>query len=618
MPEITFLEREQLIWGNKLDMFYKIGIEARVTDFAVLLGASLSVLDEKEKYGYYFTKTKTQNGIYVVHSDGDLDYDSVRVPNNSVRPVLKNVSSLGIDGFDYNRDNQQHYFNYGEYPQKAVDKLDNGWLEKLYTSFSDELKLTGKTYTIDKGKPTIKPIVLNEYLYRNKKYVRVKANSCYFRESYMMSNGEYYKNDDYVWVEVLPIKWIYDKKNDIGVSEKLLLSGLIFDRHDYDGNFDNTVIKKSIDKYFSKEIVEVNKKKKEVIKNKEKVNPYNFDFSEVSEEEIIKGCVLSNIAVMLHGKSGDGKSARVKELDPDAEILYLINASPESLCGKSIFYNNEMIDIPPTWYIKLVDKCKKEPDKIHIVFFDEITNAPSSIQGLSFNIILDKEVNGKWKLPENARIVAAGNELEESMSSYGMSEPLFNRFAHVYIETKVDEWLNWASTPSESYERLDYKDENIPMKIHPSIYTYILYKGENVLRTEYNGKTPNADPRKWELASKILYKTNNPMMLRSLVGEEITRDFIDFCKEKVITLEDVINGNYTDEDLRMDTSKKYNTAVHLSSVNFEQVEIVREFVKKLGSETCALFDTLWSKGIDERLEKIREIKLSEKMGGNVL
>ena len=25
------------------------------------------------------------------------------------------------------------------------------------------------------------------------------------------------------------------------------------------------------------------------------------------------------------------------------------------------------------------------------------------------------------------------------MSSYGMSEPLFNRFAHVYIETKVEE-----------------------------------------------------------------------------------------------------------------------------------------------------------------------------------
>ena len=66
-----------------------------------------------------------------------------------------------------------------------------------------------------------------------------------------------------------------------------------------------------------------------MVKNatKKNYNPYNFDFSEVSEEEIIKGCVESNIAVMLHGKSGDGKSARVKELDPDAEIIYLIKSS---------------------------------------------------------------------------------------------------------------------------------------------------------------------------------------------------------------------------------------------------------------------------------------------------
>jgi hypothetical protein len=198
------------------------------------------------------------------------------------------------------------------------------------------------------------------------------------------------------------------------------------------------------------------------------------------------------------------------------------------------------------------------------------------------------------------------------MSAYKMSEPLFNRFAHVDIETKVEDWLMWASTPSETYERLDYKKENVPMKIHPSVYAFIAYKGENALRTKYTGKEPNADPRKWEMASKILYKTNKPEMIRSLVGEEVTQDFISFCKEKVITLEDVINGNYTDDDLNMDTSRKYNTAVHLSKVDFEHVEVVREFVKRLGPEICALFDTLWAQGLEERLEKIQEIKLSER------
>ena len=323
--------------------------------------------------------------------------------------------------------------------------------------------------------------------------------------------------------------------------------------------------------------------------------------------------VESNIAVFLHGKSSDGKSARVKELDPDCEIIYLVNATPDSLNGKTVFNSNtnEMIDIPPTWYIKLKERCESEPDKLHIVFFDELTNAVPSIQSMAFNIVLNKEVNGKWKLPDNARIVAAGNEYEESRAANEMVEPLFNRFAHVYINTTVESWLKWASTPSEEYKRLDYTCDDVPMKIHPSIYAYIAYKSysrEDVLRTPYDGKTPNADPRKWEMSSKVLYKTNNPEMLRSLIGDSLTRDFVMFTKRKVITVEDVISGNYNEEDLEMSLSEKYNTAVGLSSVSIEHIEVVRDFVKRLGPEICATFDTLWTHGDNERLEKIMELE----------
>ena len=234
---------------------------------------------------------------------------------------------------------------------------------------------------------------------------------------------------------------------------------------------------------------------------------------------------------------------------------------------------------------------------------------------MAFNIVLNKEVNGRWKLPDNARIVAAGNEYEESRAANEMVEPLFNRFAHVYINTTVESWLRWASTPIEEYKRLDYKEDNVPMKIHPSIYAYIAYKSysrEDVLRTPYDGKTPNADPRKWELSSKVLYKTNNPEMLRSLIGDCLTRDFVMFTKRKVITVEDVINGNYKEEDLEMSISEKYNTAVGLSSVSIEHIEVVRDFVKRLGPEICATFDTLWTHGDNERLEKIMELEINEK------
>jgi hypothetical protein len=107
-------------------------------------------------------------------------------------------------------------------------------------------------------------------------------------------------------------------------------------------------------------------------------------------------------------------------------------------------------------------------------------------------------------------------------------------------------------------------------------------------------------------------------MLRSLVGEEITADFTSFCKQQVITVQDVINGNYTNRDLEMNLSEKFATAVGLSSVDEKNLRRVREFVKLLGPEICATFDTLWIHGDEKRLEIIAEIKLEEQlMGENV-
>ena len=381
-----------------------------------------------------------------------------------------------------------------------------------------------------------------------------------------------------------------------------------------------------MDRYFSKDIIPSFSKeitpeeKKQIEENKAELekqrNPYGFNFGQVSEEDIIKGSLMSNVSVFLHGRSSEGKSARVKQFDPDCEIIYLRNATPDSLNGKSVYNSEtgEMIDVPPTWYKKICKKCEDESNKIHIIFFDEITNALPSIQGMAFNIILDGEINGIWKLPKNARIVAAGNDLNDSLAANTMAEPLFNRFAHVYINTTADSWLKWASTSNEEYERLDYKDQKPKMKIHPAIYSYVSYKSyskKDVLRTPYNGEKPNADPRKWEMASKVLYATGKPEMLRSLVGEDLTKDFVEFCKQKVITVEDVINNNYNDSDLQMSVSEKFATAVGLSSVDENNLEVVREFVYKLGAEIGATFDSIWAHGDEIRLEKLAEIKLTK-------
>ena len=484
-----------------------------------------------------------------------------------------------------------------------------------------KLQLTNNYYTADSRKEVeydeiFAPITFKEYKLEDKRLIKAVANTAQY-------NGvqSKYKNGDSIWVKVEPVYWLLDTKKHQMISEKILFAGVQFADNSNFTKFEETRIYQFLNTCFARELTQGLSEEllpiKDSIKDTKFSSSYNFDFSKVSEEDIIKGAIQSHVSVFLHGRSSDGKSSRVKQLDPDCVILYLRNATPDSLNGKSVYNasTGEMIDVPPTWYKKLQEKCEKEPNKLHIVFFDELTNALPSIQGMAFNIILDGEVNGIWKLPENARIVAAGNDLDDSLAANEMAEPLFNRFAHVYIDTTVDDWLDWAMTPDKNYEALDYQKQENSFKIHPAIYAYIAYNeaiSKYVLRTRYDGKKPNADPRKWEMASKVLYKTGKPEMLRALIGEDLTRDFIAFCTQKVLSIEDVLNENYSEEDLKMDTSKKYITIVNLSLVDEENVEVIRDFVAKLGKELLATFYLLWTHGDETRLEKIAELK-SEKI-----
>ena len=114
------------------------------------------------------------------------------------------------------------------------------------------------------------------------------------------------------------------------------------------------------------------------------------------------------------------------------------------------------------------------------------------------------------------------------------------------------------------------------------------------------------------MASKMLYKTEKPEMLRALVGEEITKEFVEFCSQRMITLEDVINENYKDIDIEeLNIAEKHATIMCLLQVEKDNIEKVREFVKKLGSEYVAVFDKMWTHGDENRLEIIAEQKLKK-------
>ena len=634
--DLTLLSEGQ-IWGNdkesQLEVIREYGTKAAITDLCVLTGSYLCEdtdynIDEdsslKGRTSWFWTRSDDNaDDVRTVIGTGDRNGTYRYRRDGAVRPVLQSsvifsqISPNRVRGY-----NGTEEVEYGEYPQYAADSRMQSILELEYNR---GMKKTGRSYTFDSVKyddycTGFKPVTYEEYEYQGKKYIRIKANSDFGGNKFKLSNGAFYRDDDYVWVEVSPVKWLIDDRTGILVSKIGLVSGIRFlgRNHNYKGDFSRTEMKEYLDRYMIHDLTQTatftrlqdmtpeekaqfEEKRKQAEKRR---NPYGLKFGQVSEEEIINGAIESGVAVFLHGPSSEGKSARVKQIDPTCEIIYLRNATPESLNGKSVYNQatGEMIDVKPTWLKKLEEKCEKEPDRFHIVFLDEITNALPSIQGIVFNIVLDREVNGIWKLPENARIVAAGNDMKDSLAANKLAEPLFNRFAHVYIKTTTESWLKWASEHN----------------IHPAICSYIAYKKGKTLRSKYDGEKPNADPRKWEMASKMLYATGSPEMLRALVGEDITREFVQFCNQQVITLDDVLNGNYTDRDIQaLNTAERYATTMGLSQVDDNNLEKVRSFVAGLGAEFGAIFDVLWTHGDESKLERIAEAKLAEMSDGGI-
>ena len=609
-----------------------LGTKCPATDFAYILGANRDPIDTPVPWGKssiggrpveWLTwsmdpesggvSTMDASGVHFIsrrpNTRGDYGIRPVLVlPDSQIPDRIKQVMHDAPEGMRFIE------VEYGEYPQTVVP--DD--LQKILNTARRNVMETGKSYTVDSpvfDMPDLtrgtSPIFYFEKKFDGNKYIKMPSlRNALGSNVLRLSTGKIsYRKDleEPLWIRVEPIKWILDRENGVMVSKTCLLGGLrLCSDQMYYGNFGDTELYDFLNTFFAQEIVRDGEKiittggfiSKDVEFAKKKDNPYGLKFDEVSEEDIIRGAIETGVAVFLHGASAEGKSSRVKQIDPDCEIIYLRNATPESLNGKSVFNQEtgEMIDIKPTWLTKLEEKCEKEPDKLHVVFFDEITNALPSIQGMAFNIVLDKEVNGKWKLPENARIVAAGNDMKDSLAANQLAEPLARRFAHVYIKTTTESWLKWAS-------------EN---DIHPAIYAYIAYRNGETLRTEFDGEKPSADPRKWEMASKMLYKTKNPEMLRALVGEDITREFVEFCNQQVITLDDVISDKYTADDIRvLNTAERYATTMGLSQVDEEHLEKVRNFVLKIGKEFGAIFDALWTHGDEARLERLAEAKLAE-------
>jgi len=367
-----------------------------------------------------------------------------------------------------------------------------------------------------------------------------------------LADGTVVGDGEEVFLEMRGVRWLYDEERSLLISCMALFAG-----YDYEQG------KEYLEGEFLKELLP---------EEEEQGEHEGFKLNRHSELSLIRAYVEADIPVFLHGLSGDGKSDRVRQIDPEALDIELVNETPETINGRAVYNETKdtIVDIKPVWLIKLEKLC--EDGKLHILFFDELTNATKQTQSVIFKIVLERFVNNRWPLPKNARIVAAGNDRSESSAAHDLAEPLFGRFAHIYIRTTVENWMPWA----------------VDNSLNPYVLEF-LANNDLYLRTPYTGTEGNADPRRWEMVSKVLDRSGNDFsLLGPIVGYETADAFVRFFKaqQQIQTL-----GSYTDDELRkLSIARRYQLAQQCLYLEKSQPMEARALVTRLGSEYLAWYE----------------------------
>lgn len=226
-------------------------------------------------------------------------------------------------------------------------------------------------------------------------------------------------------------------------------------------------------------------------------------------------------SVMLWGPPGVGKSQGIREVAKDIELetgkkvvitdVRLLLFNPVDLRGIPTSSEDKKAAV---WLKPKIFQMDESEDVVNILFLDEISAAPPSVQAAAYQITLDRVI-GEHRLPENCIVIAAGNRVNDKSVAYKMPRALANRLCHIEIESNVRSWRRWAT-------------EN---NIHSMVIGFIDYNS-SALNLDSNDSDENAfpTPRSWEMVSNILTNVSDDIeevfpLISGCVGSEAAYAF---------------------------------------------------------------------------------------------
>lgn len=225
----------------------------------------------------------------------------------------------------------------------------------------------------------------------------------------------------------------------------------------------------------------------------------------------------ANLNLFIWGYMGLGKTASIEQFvakqrqtNKDFGYYYFPLASmlAEDLTGIPMPYKDDETGMNRTAYA-VPKNLPTDPNGVGVLVFDEFNNASPSVQNAVQQLIQERRI-GDYILPNGYWIVAMGNQTGVNAYSNEIQAPVKDRFAHIYLEPNVDDWVDYIlGLPTNETNDQPFMAGITPSKIRTLVAGFVKSHSDYLFDTkEYNLNSYTfATPRSWERVIK-LYSAN--------------------------------------------------------------------------------------------------------------
>ena len=245
-------------------------------------------------------------------------------------------------------------------------------------------------------------------------------------------------------------------------------------------------------------------------------------------------------SIMLWGPPGVGKSQAIRQVADRVALktglvtrvtdVRLLLFNPIDLRGIPTANADKTLAI---WLRPQIFDMDPSPSVLNLLFLDELSAAPQSVQAAAYQIALDRTV-GEHRLPDNCIVLAAGNRMSDRSVSNKMPKALANRLCHIEITGNFEGWQTWA----------------VEKGIHEKVVGFLSFRQDALMGFDATREdVAFATPRSWEMVSRLLYATGGDLeraypLIAGAIGTGMAVEFRTWCKifRTLPKIEDIFEG----------------------------------------------------------------------------